>query len=132
MTVIPEETDEDLELEQEFSKVPVPAADTCDMPYEETCEVWAPLEVQQLPTVEQVRVALVATSSTSNMPTIFASSSAASPISSPILKITRGTYKGSSCTVGTLYSQNGGGTNPGGVMELGFKKKKKKHKKKNE
>ena len=104
MPVILEETDEDLELGQEFSKVPVlvTAADTCDMPSEETCcELWArPLDVQQLPTVEQVRVCLVATtSSTSHMPTLCASNSAASPISSPILKITRGTYEGSSCTV---------------------------------
>ena len=103
MPVILEETDEDLELGQEFSKVPVlvTAADTCDMPSEETCcELWArPLEVQQLPTVEQVSVLVATASSTSHMPTLCASNSAASPISSPILKITRGTYKGSSCTV---------------------------------
>jgi hypothetical protein len=54
MTVIIDETDEDLELEQEFSKVLVPAADTCDTPSEEICKLWAPLEVQQLPAVEQV------------------------------------------------------------------------------
>ena len=65
---------------------------------------------------------LVATSSTSNMPAICASNSAAAlPISSPILNITHGTYKlrtrSPHAPCGTLCSQNGGGTNPGGVSD---------------
>jgi len=75
MTVMPEETDEDLELEQDISKVLLVVPDTCGT--HPPVETWAQMEVQVQapPSVEPVLVP------TSNKPTICPSSSASFPIS---------------------------------------------------